>query len=173
MLSGHLTQRGNQNVRGTRKLAVVSGFVIAAAIVAALPAEAAGPFQYHSITPCRLIDTRDASGASNETAGARPNPGPHTFRVQGFCGVPAGADAVTLNVTVVGPTTGGDLRLFPSNVGQPTVSVLNYNANEPALANGAILPLAQVAGDDISMVIGMGTPGSLHVLMDVTGYFDN
>ncbi|HEX9670451.1 MAG TPA: hypothetical protein VGC93_13340 [Thermoanaerobaculia bacterium] len=140
-------------------------------------AQAAGPFQYHSLTPCRLIDTRDGSGASNEVAGPRSNPGPHTFRVQGFCGIPAGADAVSLNVTIVTPSTGGDLRLFPSNVGQPLVSMLNYNAGEPALANGAILPVAQVAGDDIAMAIGMACGsngcGSVHVLMDVTGYFDS
>jgi hypothetical protein len=148
--------------------------VLTALLFAAVPAEAAGPFQYHSLTPCRLFDTRDGTGT---TAGARPNPGPHNFRVQGKCGVPAGADAVTINITVVSPSTGGDLRLFPSNVGAPLVSVLNYNALEPALANGAILPLAQVGGDDISMLIGMacggGGCGTVHMLMDVTGYFES
>ena len=136
-------------------------------------AEAAGPFQYRSLTPCRLFDTRDGTGT---TAGARSNPGPHTFRVQGKCGVPVGADAVSINVTVITPTTGGDLRLFPSDVGQPLVAVMSYNSGEPALCNGAILPLAQVAGDDIAMAIGMACGGngcgSVQMTMDVTGYFD-
>ena len=162
-------------MRATMKLGVVSALAFTASVLTAVPAAAAGPFQYHSLTPCRVIDTRDGSGASTETPGARTNPGPHGFRIQGFCGVPNGADAVTINVTVVGPTRGGDLRLFPSDAGQPEVSVMNYNAGEPALANGAILPLAQVGAgvNDINMMIGMIGSGSLHVLIDVTGYFAN
>ena len=160
-------------MRNTRRNWIFSTLLVAAPLFAALPARAAGPFQYHALTPCRLFDTRNGTGT---TAGARSNPGPHTFRVQGKCGVPVGADAVSLNVTVISPTTGGDLRLFPSNVGQPVVAVMSYNAGEPALCNGAILPLAQVAGDDISMVIGMACGsngcGSIQVTMDVTGYFD-
>lgn len=139
-----------------------------------LRAQPGGPFQFHSLTPCRLIDTRDGSGASNEAAGPRVNPGPHNFRVQGFCGVPVGAKAATVNVTVIGPTQQGDLRLFPSNVGQPLVAVMSYNALEPALCNGAIVPLAQVGGDDITVLIGMACGvgcGQVHLTMDVTGYF--
>jgi hypothetical protein len=161
-------------MRATRGICFLAAVLIALSVFAALPAQAAGPFQYHAITPCRLFDTRDGTGTA---AGARPNPGPHTFRVQGKCGVPVGADAVSLNVTVITPTTGGDLRLFPSNVGQPLVAVMTYGAQEPALCNGAILPLAQVGGDDIAMAIGMACGGngcgSLHVVMDVTGFFDN
>jgi len=173
----HLCPLRKENaVSRTRQTGFLCLAVLTAVVFGGRSAQAAGPFVYHSLTPCRVIDTRDGSGASNESAGARTNPGPHTFRMQGFCGIPVGADAVTLNVTVVSPSTGGDLRLFPSDVGQPTVSVMNYNSGEPALANGAILPLAQVGGNDISMVIGMACGGngcgSLHVLMDVTGYFD-
>jgi len=161
-------------VRRTSGLSFALGIVAVSALFAAAPAGAAGPFQYHSLTPCRLFDTRDGTGTA---AGARANPGPHTFRVQGKCGVPVNADAVSLNVTVITPSTGGDLRLFPSNVGQPLVAVMTYNSGEPALANGAILPLAQVGGDDIAMAIGMACGGngcgSVQVVMDVTGYFDN
>ncbi len=153
--------------------------LLAAAVASQTAAQAAGPFQFHAVTPCRLVDTRDGSGASNETAGARSNPGPHTFRAQGFCGIPSGAQAVTANFTVVTPSTGGDLRVFPSNVGTPVVSVMNYNAGETAICNGAIVPLAQVAGDDLAIQIGMacGSPpgsagcGSIQLLIDVTGYF--
>lgn len=139
----------------------------------AAAAEAAGPFQYHAVTPCRAIDTRDGTGT---TAGARPNPGPHTFRLQGKCGIPAGAKAVTANFSVITPTTGGDLRVFPSDVGTPLVAVMSYGFPEPALCNGAIVPLAQVAGDDIAVQIGMACGGngcgSIQMTIDVTGYFD-
>jgi hypothetical protein len=144
------------------------------------PTQAAGPFQFNSLTPCRVFDTRatSAGGDPNVTTGARLlNPGPSLWRIQGRCGVPNGAQAVTLNVTIVSPNVAGDLRMYPSNVAQPTVSTLNYNPGEPALANGAIVPLAPVAaaGDkDLAIVLGMaaGTGlGNIHALVDVTGYF--
>lgn len=161
-------------MRTTRKIALLPVIALGVSLFAALPAEAAGPFRYHAVTPCRLFDSRDNTGGAGTTP--KFNPGPHTFRVQGKCGVPVGANAVSINVTVISPSTGGDLRLFPSDVGQPLVAVMSYNAGEPALCNGAILPLAQVAGNDIAMAIGMACGGnncgSIHFTMDVTGYFD-
>jgi len=139
--------------------------------------QAAGPFQFNSLTPCRIFDTRDAvvGSPTNVTNGAKlPNPGPHYFFIRNKCGVPAGAAAVTLNVTITQPSQAGDLRLYPSDVAQPTVSTLNYNLGEPALANGAIVPLATAPNatiKDLGVVIGMGASGSVHVLVDVTGYF--
>jgi hypothetical protein len=138
--------------------------------------QAAGPFQFNSLTPCRVFDTRDTVTTSPTFVGGirLVNPGPHRFTVKGKCGVPALAKAVTLNVTVVAPNVPGDLRMFPSDVAQPTVSTLNYNANEPALANGAIVPLSAAATQDLSIVLGMAAAtgaGNVHVLADVTGYF--
>ena len=78
-----------------RSLALVLAFASAA------PALADGPFQFFPLTPCRVADTRNAAGV---------NGGPaitvfttRQFRIQGNCGVPVGAKAVTLNVTVVQP----------------------------------------------------------------------
>jgi hypothetical protein len=136
--------------------------------------QAAGPFQFNSLTPCRVFDTRcpnHAPSCGSPTGTPLPNPGPHLFTVKGLCGVPAGAKAVTVNVTITQPTQAGDLRMYPSDVPQPNVSTLNYNAGEPALANGAIVPLAAAATNDLSIVLGMGAPGTVHVLLDVTGYF--
>jgi hypothetical protein len=139
--------------------------------------QAAGPFQFNSLTPCRVFDTRATSvaGDPNVTNGVPlKNPGPSNWKIQGRCGVPVGAQAVTLNVTITQPNAAGDLRMYPSNVAQPLVSTLNYNANEPALANGAIVPLAQVTTADLSIVLGMAAAagtGTIHVIVDVTGYF--
>ena len=154
-----------------RKLIVV----LAAAVALQTAAYAAGPFQFHAVTPCRVVDTRNGTGG---ITGPLLNPGNHNFRMQGVCGVPDGAKAVTANFTVVSPSTGGDLRVFPSDAGTPVVSTLNYNAGEPALANGAIVPLAAVAAPtdkDIAVRIGMGCGtagcGNIQLLIDVTGYF--
>jgi hypothetical protein len=154
---------------------VLLAFLAAGAVVAFAPAPAqaqAGPYQYFAVTPCRVFDTRTSGAQTNGQP--LPNPGPHDFRIQGNCGIPNGAKAVTINVTVVSPTQQGDLRLFP--VGAPTVDVstLNYPPNEPALANGAIVPLGAVSlstDKDLRTVIGMVTSGTIHLLVDVTGYF--
>ncbi|HEX7833828.1 MAG TPA: hypothetical protein VF787_29515, partial [Thermoanaerobaculia bacterium] len=57
-----------------------------------------GPFQYYPLSPCRLVDTRNANST---------NGGPifntnttRNFTVRGLCGVPTSAKAVSLNVTV-------------------------------------------------------------------------
>jgi hypothetical protein len=131
---------------------------------------------YNSLAPCRVLDTRDPSGP---TGGNRlANPGPHHFRVHGSCGVPLQATAVILNATVVGPTRDGDIRLFPFGGAQPDVSVLNYPGAIGALANGAVMPLGPVtvnpvnpAEKDLSALIGMTGPGTIHLLLDVTGYY--
>jgi hypothetical protein len=151
-----------------------------ATLSGATQTQAAGPFQFNSLTPCRIFDTRDAVAGSptNVTNGAKlTNPGPHYFFIRNKCSVPAGAQAVTLNVTVVAPNTNGDLRMYPPDVAQPTVSTLNYNPGEPALANGAIVPLATAPNatiKDLGIVLGMNAvtgAGNIHVLVDVTGYF--
>jgi hypothetical protein len=131
---------------------------------------------FNPLPPCRVLDTRDPAGP---TGGARlANPGPHSFRVQSNCGVPVGATAVILNATVVAPSRDGDLRLFPFGGSQPDVTVSNYPGGVGALANGAVIPLGPVtlqpvdlAEKDLSVLIGMTAPGTIHLLIDVTGYY--
>jgi hypothetical protein len=162
----------------TKSLFSLALLVCAFAAALPSPAEAAvpgGPFVYHALTPCRLIDTRNGQGDSpsdDGPVGARTSPGPYDVTVKSFCGVPLDAEAVTINITVVGPTSAGDLRTANLDANPfPIVSTLNYIANEPALANGAIVPLKSGAGNDLRMVFAMVGSGSLHILVDVTGYF--
>jgi hypothetical protein len=161
----------------THSLALTTLAVAAAIAFGATPAQAGGPFQYFPVTPCRVFDTRSPTGPTG--GAALPNPGPHDFRIQGNCGVPNGAQAVTINATVVTPSTGGDLRLYP--VGAPLVNVatLAYPGGDPALANGAIVPLGPVSlstDKDLRTLIGMGCSpapcGTIHLIVDVTGYFE-
>ena len=146
----------------------VLGVFVAGLVLAAVPTNADGPFQYHSLTPCRLVDTRNvATGgpilADNTT---------RTFDVQGVCGVPDGARAVSVNVTGVAPTTAGFLTLYPSGIARPLVSTLNFNSGESAIGNGAIVVLADIAthSQDLS-VFARVNGGTVHMTLDVTGYF--
>lgn len=144
--------------------------VAACLLVVALPAPSfaqGGPFQYHSLTPCRLVDTRSTNGPIITDSVVR------TFTVQAVCAVPVGAKAVSVNATAIGPNGLGNLTLYPSGIPRPGVATLNYNAGEVALGNGAIVPLGPTATNDLAVfarVLPVGV-GTVHLTVDVTGYF--
>ena len=155
-----------------KRTSVLSATLIAfAVLVTMLPdtAQADGPFRFFAITPCRIFDSR------TDGDGLTPlNNGVHTERVQGVCGVPVGAKAAALNVTVVTPNRSGHITIWPSGVSEPLVATLNFLANETALANGAIVPLGPDGGgaDDMNFRYSMQSPpGTGHIVFDVTGYF--
>ena len=134
---------------------------------------AAGPFSFFPLTPCRVIDTRGPVG---------PNGGPSLAAntIRNFpivnvnsCGVPNTAKAVSFNFTAIQATDVGDLRIWPFNSPVPLASVINFSTADFALANGAIIPIANISGLDISVQTDMppGSTGHLHLVADVTGYF--
>lgn len=137
-------------------------------------AQGEGPYQFYAVSPCRLADTRDPDG---------PNAGPSVpdftarqFQIQGKCGVPVGAKAATLNVTVVNPEVAGWLALAPSDTWFPNMSTINFNNGESAIANGAIVRLSTNANDLHLWWGDTETPfiAGNHladVVLDVTGYF--
>ncbi len=120
---------------------------------------------FYTVDPCRVVDTRLVGGP---TAGAPLACGAdRTFAiVGGTCGVPSGAKAVSLNVTVTQPSAGGNIRVFASGAPVPQVSSLNYSAGLTR-ANNAISPL-NAAGQ---MAVWCGPTGTAHVIVDVNGYF--
>lgn len=113
--------------------------------------------------PVRLADTRTSGGAI-ATGTSR------CFQVAGVSGVPSGANGVTLNVTAVGFTTEGWVTLYPSGQSVPGTSMLNFDRDEYAIANGTLAGL----GADGRLCVNIGTvgsaPGSSHIILDVTGY---
>jgi hypothetical protein len=150
------------------KKTLFAAFVLAALSVTG-SAFADGPFSYYALTPCRVADTRNAVGPAGGpalTAG-----GTRSFQFQGSCGVPVGAKAVTVNVTITGAggAPNSHLRLWPQGTAIPTVSTINFTPQDSALANGAIVGLsAATSGGDLSV---FNAAGSVHVILDVTGYF--
>lgn len=161
----------------SRSIFVRFSLLSAAAIFLTVSAaKAVGPLQFYSVTPCRLIDTRDPNGVTGGPA--LSNGVTRNFAVYGGnsrpCGIPSDGTvrAVSLNVTVTTPTYLGHLTIWPYNTALPLVSTLNYNGGEPAIANGAIVevtvdPSFQLAARP---VLG-GTGGNVHLIVDITGYF--
>jgi len=150
---------------------VLLGVATAVAIVAPEWAAAqGGPYEYYALTPCRVVDTREASEPLRQgglvIASVQRN-----LTIAGRCGVPTGAAAVTLNLTVTSPTQAGFVSLWPVGGAFPVVSTINFSAFEPALANGAIVPLATTT-PDLAAIYGTATgAGTIHLIVDVTGYF--
>jgi hypothetical protein len=123
------------------------------------------PSQYFTVTPCRLIDTRNPNG----TYGGPPLAAgfDRIFPVAGQCGVPATASAVMVNATVVFPTAGGNLRIFPTGAPVPTVSALNFSTNQTRGNNGIFSLNAQG-----QFSVRLSPTGFTHLVVDVVGYFE-
>jgi hypothetical protein len=121
---------------------------------------------FNTLTPCRVFDTRLASGP---TAGAPLTCGTaRSFTiVGGTCGVPASAQAVSVNLTATASSAQGNLRLFPAGAPSPLVSTLNYTAGL-SRANNAVAALG--TGGQISVLCSPS--GTTHVILDVNGYFE-
>jgi hypothetical protein len=118
---------------------------------------------FYPVSPCRVLDTRvDDQGPALSAGSTR------TVVVGGKCGVPVGATAVSLNLTVVAPTAGGHLRLYPANAALPLVSAINYGAGQTR-ANNAVLSLST---DGMLSVRCQQTAGVVDLVLDVSGYFE-
>ena len=119
---------------------------------------------FYTLTPCRLADTRNASGP---LGGPALQPGAiRPFTLTGICGVPATAKALSLNVTVTQPSAAGFLTLYPGGQPTPPTSSINFSQGQTR-ANNAVLPLGD--GTGILQIYSAG--GSVHVILDVNGYF--
>jgi hypothetical protein len=146
----------------------------AVGLLTAATAEAAGPFQFFSVTPCRIVDTRGPTGVTGGPALASGST--RNFPISlapAACGVPNTAKAAVLNVTLVSPSLDGFLSIWPFGTTPPLVSTINAAAGEPAIANGAIVPLTTTDPNfNISLIYGTAVSGgTAHVILDVTGYF--
>ena len=119
---------------------------------------------YFTITPCRVADTRNATGPFGGPALAAN--ADRTFVVGGQCGIPADAQAVSFNYTITLPTAAGDLRTFPGGGSLPLVSTMNWRPGQTR-ANNAITPLGP-SGDVVIHVDQAA--GTVHFIIDVNGY---
>jgi len=126
-----------------------------------------GALEFFTLAPCRILDTRLASGPYGSPALL-----PTTERVvvaAGRCGIPATAKALSLNVTAVGSPGTGHLRLYPGNASPPLVATVNYSAGQTR-GNNAIVMLAS-SGTGTFTVKNFTPAGAVHFIVDVNGYF--
>ncbi len=117
------------------------------------------PLQLVTVTPCRLVDTRQTGGPIQ--GGTSRN-----FTVPGLggCNIPSTAEAYSLNVTVVPQGSLGYLTIWPAGQSQPTTSLLN-STDGRVKANAAIVP----AGT--SGAVSVYVSNTTNVILDIDGYF--
>jgi hypothetical protein len=129
--------------------------------------------------PARLCDTRagnpsqltggdtQCNGAGNAGARLAAN-GVLPVKVANNNGVADGATAAVLNVTVINPSAGGFLTVFPQGAAQPFTANVNYVAGQ-VTGNRVIVPLSTtgVTPGDISIF----SSSAADVVVDVSGFY--
>ena len=117
---------------------------------------------YRGLTPARLLDTRNGTGATS--SGAVPAGTALRLKVTGRGGVPTtGVKAVVLTVVVTAPQQPGYLTAYPSGTSRPTTSNINYVAAQ-TIANTAFVTPSSDGYVDIYV------QQSTQVVADVQGY---
>ncbi len=122
------------------------------------PAGSPGAESLYTVTPCRVVDTRGGGGLSTSQS--------RSFSIPtGPCGgIPASAQAYSLNVTVVPSGPLGYLTAWPTGQPQPLVSTLNSSQGK-VVANAALVP----AGTNGAISIFVTNPTDL--ILDINAYF--
>ncbi len=121
---------------------------------------------FYTVTPCRLVDTRNSAGPSGGpalVAGAV-----RSFPVSGICAIPSSASAVSVNLTVTRPAAQGHLILYSGDAaGPPPVSNINFTPGVTRANNATIL----LATDGGTINVMNKSTGSVDLVLDVTAYF--
>ena len=131
---------------------------------------------FHPVTPGRVYDSRQANPAPGAlTAGDHRTVSVADRRDAltdsgdvvevGF--VPAGATAVTANVTITRTVGSGYLVCNPGGNETVGASTINWSSDNQDIANGITLTL----NDQRELTIIAGGNGATHFLIDITGYY--
>jgi hypothetical protein len=135
----------------------------------------AGDLVFTPLTPCRIIDTRTATGLLAGRIGPdsgkqfQVNLGNYSAQggIAGSCGLGFNVEAVAINLTSTDQTGPGNLRVVQTGGGVPNVSLLNYTPGVN-LANAAVARARNSGTDDIFIYSGVSAS---HVVVDIMGYF--
>ena len=141
--------------------------IASAVLVAAITTIAPGPARavttdsgtYNLLGPRRVLDTR--AGTQGPIAGGHTR----SLAMTNF-GVPLGASAVVLNVTVTNPKAAGHLTVFADGTALPNASNLNFVANQ-TVPNLVVAPV----GANGKVDLYNGSPGRIDVIVDLSGFY--
>ena len=138
---------------------------------APLPIEGiAGGYVFVPISPYRTYDSR------NDAEGFLVGDESTFFEVLTDANlspkIPAGAVAVSYNLTVVDTFGSGYLGLYPANVPWPGTSSINWSATGQTVANGGVVALGnRTQAGQIGVYCGPAANLYTDFLIDITGYY--
>src|ERR1700674_1346734 len=127
---------------------------------------------FYTLTPCRVLDTRQTASPLTQTNPER------FYQISGACGVPASAQAVALNVTLVNATANLSVQGYPGDLPAPGAPGTNVVSASPpgnaVIAGAAVLPLATDGSGTLGVLMTLAPPatsGQTDLILDVSGYF--
>jgi hypothetical protein len=120
----------------------------------------------YTITPCRILDTRNPVGplggpslAAGET---------RVFTVTGACGIPTTARTVSANYTVAAPASAGSISILPGGDPATPATSMSFNAGATR-ANNGFMTLSWSGDGTISVTNNSAAPTDF--VIDANGYF--
>jgi serine protease len=121
-------------------------------------------YEFHAVTPCRVMDTRTDKVGPFGAPALVGNASRDIPILASGCGIPSTAVAYSLNFTAVPKGFLGYLAAWPAGMARPNVSTLNAWDGLIA-ANAAVVPAG--AGGAISVLAAADTD----LIIDINGYF--
>jgi beta-propeller repeat-containing protein len=134
----------------------INGYFVAGSSPAALA--------FYPLTPCRFTDTRTPNAVGGPSLAAQTA---RSFPIlAGNCGVPATAQAYSLNFTAIpkGPSV-GYMTAWPAGRQQPLVASLN-DPTGTVLSNAAVVPAGANTG-----AVNVFTTDNTDLVIDINGHF--
>jgi len=128
---------------------------------------------YVPVTPCRIVDGRQALGVI-------PAGGNRSYEVRGTtgfvpqggksggCGIPTYATAVTFSVTVVDPEGSGFLRGWPQGQGEPNATLMNFTGG---VSQTTTAPLTLGATTEAKDIRFKSYGNDAMLVIDVQGFY--
>ncbi len=119
-----------------------------------------------AITPARFFESRageNTTDGEQEGVGRRQAGQETVIEVGGRNGVPADAEAATINVAAVVPDDNGFIAAYACGSPRPTASMINYRAGQ-TIAGGATIELATDG------TICVFTQRAMHLVVDVAAF---
>ncbi|MCU1400054.1 MAG: hypothetical protein JWN62_3163 [Acidimicrobiales bacterium] len=126
----------------------------------------AGP-AVDALVPARLLDTRSDGttvDGAGQAAGLQEAGSTIEVQVIGRAGVPTGAAAAVLNVTITDARAAGFVTVWPCGSDRPNASSLNYVA-------GSTVPNGVIAKIGANGKVCLYVSNAAHLLVDVAGFF--
>jgi len=136
--------------------------------VTVVPAGGSGPTAFFGLSPCRLLDTRNAAGPlGGPSIGPSGSPD-RVFFLTGTCGIPSDARSIVTNVAVTNVGAVGDLSVFGGNESPSGTTSVAFKAGATR-ANANVIRLATDGSGTIR--VRNNSPASVDLIIDVSGYF--